>query len=317
MSTGAIGLVPKALVVVLTAMFLLSPVSSVIGQGALPDIVIQDITWSPSQPVVGDTVQFSVYFGNQGSAPTNVWSSNCYYVDGGLMDQAGVGPVDAGSMGNVNTFTWRANSAGNHIVTAVADCNNAIVESNKNNNVMQKTFNVGQNQPPPVTPSSYICNNHDNCSTLLDLSRFFNGEVRSPDEAHCGQAAIGSVINYDGTQALSLADVESWNNDPALNAWGIASGLNYFAQNNGWSLRAHVIWGWVDMNTIIYEINANRPVIIGGYRIGGLSGGHATVIIGYSFDVSSSGKLVNFQILVYDLGWITNYGYVPALVTFN
>ena len=102
-------------------------------------MVIQNITWSPRRPVVGDTVQFNAYFGNQGPVPITVWSYNCYYVDGALVSEIGVGPQNPGSMGNINTFSWVASSPGEHVVKAVADCTNVI---NKSINALVRHFGV-------------------------------------------------------------------------------------------------------------------------------------------------------------------------------
>jgi hypothetical protein len=131
----------KSQVLILLTLSLLWPVSSAIGQNQLPNLVIQDITWLPKIPIVGDTVEFTVYFGNQGSGPMTVWSYICDYVDEILVNRIGVRPVDAGNMGNVNMFTWQASSAGPHTVKAIADCTNIVVQSNKNN-VMTKFFKV-------------------------------------------------------------------------------------------------------------------------------------------------------------------------------
>lgn len=129
----------KSQVLVLLALSLLWPVSSVIGQSQLPTVVIQDITWLPKLLIVGDTVQFTVYFGMTG--PITVWSYICDYVDEVLVNRVAVRPVDAGSLGNFYLFTWQASSAGPHTVKAIADCTN-VIQPNKNNNVLTKFFKV-------------------------------------------------------------------------------------------------------------------------------------------------------------------------------
>jgi len=148
----SVNLKRKSQLLILLTLFLLWPVSSAIGQNQLPDIVIQNITWSPRIPIVGDTVQFTVYFGNLGPAPTTVWSYICDYVDEVLVNRVGVKPLDAGSMGNVNIFTWQASSAGPHTVKAITDCTNVIQSNNKNNNVLTKFFKVFNGG----TPESYV-----------------------------------------------------------------------------------------------------------------------------------------------------------------
>ncbi|MGD0795869.1 MAG: CARDB domain-containing protein [Dehalococcoidales bacterium] len=113
-----------------------SPVSTT-ATGLKPDLVIQDITWSPQNPNLGDTVTFTIFVINQGkakAAPSYV----AYYVDSGFKESLSVSSIDAGAMVKV-TFTWKA-ALGNHAIKAVADYNNAVDESDETNNAKEINF---------------------------------------------------------------------------------------------------------------------------------------------------------------------------------
>ncbi|MCW3130191.1 MAG: clostripain-related cysteine peptidase, partial [Methanophagales archaeon] len=105
-----------------------------------PDLVVQDISWSPSNPKEGDTVTFTVKVKNQGS-----WSAGSstvkYYIDGSYVTSDPVPGLSAGST-STQTFTWKANKCGNVKVKAVADATNAVAESNEGNNERTETMSV-------------------------------------------------------------------------------------------------------------------------------------------------------------------------------
>ncbi len=102
-----------------------------------PDLVIQNITWSPENPSIRDKVTFTVTIKNQGNS-----QANCSHVDfqidansRGYMD---VPRIDAGD--NVTrTFTWIAQS-GPHTIRAVADLLNTVRESDESNNDRTATY---------------------------------------------------------------------------------------------------------------------------------------------------------------------------------
>ena len=102
-----------------------------------PDLVVQDITWSPASPTAGDTVTFTVSIKNQGGYSAG-YSLVAYYIDGSFTGYQDVQGVDAGSI-VTNTFTWIA-EGGTHAIRVVADMESRIPESNENNNENTVTF---------------------------------------------------------------------------------------------------------------------------------------------------------------------------------
>lgn len=115
----------------------------------LPDMVIDDISWTPEQPLEEQRMHLVVRFSNRGSGSSTAVHYNCFYIDGVEVERDSVGPTDPGSTGHINEFDWTA-TVGRHTVRAVADCTNVINESNENNNVREETFDVGTAQPQTV-----------------------------------------------------------------------------------------------------------------------------------------------------------------------
>ena len=104
-----------------------------------PDLVVQDIYWSPSSPKQGDTVTINVKTKNQGSENAGGFYV-CYYVDGSYYDRDYVSSLSAGST-TTTSFTWTAD-CGSHSIKAVADCYSDVEESNEGNNDRTEYINI-------------------------------------------------------------------------------------------------------------------------------------------------------------------------------
>ena len=105
-----------------------------------PDLVIQDISWSPSNPEQGDTITFTVKIKNQGDGNAGSSTVN-YYIDGSNVDSDSVPALSAGST-STQTFTWTANKCGDVQIKAVADAANAVAENNEGNNERTETVSI-------------------------------------------------------------------------------------------------------------------------------------------------------------------------------
>ncbi len=122
---------------------------------ARPDLIIEDISWSPD-PISGDdNVVFTVYIRNQGDVDTSPWGpfDVQYYIDDSNLGEWIIDNIAAGTTIS-RQFTWDA-SAGNHTVSAYADHGGFIPESNENNNEREESFFVPCPDPPttPYNPS--------------------------------------------------------------------------------------------------------------------------------------------------------------------
>jgi putative sterol carrier protein len=109
------------------------------GGGGQPDLVIQDMALSPTDPTAGEEVIFTVTVNNQGDG--NSGSSNVsFFVDASLKDSKYADPIANGGVTTV-TFTWAA-QRGAHKVSASVDHENSIVEEDETNNQREVALEV-------------------------------------------------------------------------------------------------------------------------------------------------------------------------------
>jgi subtilase family serine protease len=102
-----------------------------------PDLIVQNISLSPENPAIDDTVTITVTIKNQGTATAGLSNVLCY-ADSTILDTKSIDPLNAGVMMTV-VFTWKA-VEGSHTIKAVADSSGFITETDENNNT--KTFNL-------------------------------------------------------------------------------------------------------------------------------------------------------------------------------
>jgi len=124
----------------------------------LPDLIVTDIAWTPEEPVEGNSVLFSATVKNIGKAPTQeglivgvgfnirnsnearstvTWSDSC-----NEPLQPGQSITLTANSGNLGSHLWTAEK-GEFTVIAVVDDMDRILESNNNNNSMEKPLVVG------------------------------------------------------------------------------------------------------------------------------------------------------------------------------
>jgi subtilase family serine protease len=101
------------------------------------DLTVQDISLSPQEPVIDDTVTVTVTIKNQGSAAAGASQVECY-VDSVILATKPVSTLNAGAAATV-AFTWQAR-AGSHTFKAIADSAGVITETDETNNI--KTFTM-------------------------------------------------------------------------------------------------------------------------------------------------------------------------------
>lgn len=101
-------------------------------QPFLPDIIVEDITWTPESPVESDNVTFTVTIKNQGVGKAD-FSVVTYYMNETLLDSASIDQMDPGGTDN-KTFDWIA-ELGPNILKIIVDSNERIAESDEANNV--------------------------------------------------------------------------------------------------------------------------------------------------------------------------------------
>ncbi len=111
-----------------------------------PDLVITDITWSPLDAGVGDTVTFTATIYNQGVGKAGKFRVGCY-ISGQYNSFADIEQLDINTETEA-TFQWTAVN-GVHPVSFVVDCTDLLVESNEDNN--KRTASI-----PIDSPDIYI-----------------------------------------------------------------------------------------------------------------------------------------------------------------
>ncbi len=120
---------------------------------AAPDLVVNNVGWSPASAQTGDALTFSATVTNQGTAPTPAGTvlAAAFFVDGAKVswsdnDFSSLAPgasvtltANDGPVANVGTWTA---TAGTHTIEAYVDDVNRIPESNDTNNTLSKSFTV-------------------------------------------------------------------------------------------------------------------------------------------------------------------------------
>jgi PKD repeat protein len=109
---------------------------------ALPDLIVEDVTYTPTSPTVGTTLTFQIRVRNIGSA-----SAGLFYI--GLSGLAGTQYASVSSLGPGAAVTVSLQlplSASTETFTVTADATNRVTEANETNNTRQIT--VAAVQPP-------------------------------------------------------------------------------------------------------------------------------------------------------------------------
>lgn len=110
-----------------------------VSASASPDLIVQDITLSPLNPVIDDTVTITVAIKNQGTVTAGLFHVACY-MDSTILDTKNISSLGAGITTTL-AFTWTADK-GSHVVKAIADSTGAVAESDETNNTKTFTFST-------------------------------------------------------------------------------------------------------------------------------------------------------------------------------
>jgi hypothetical protein len=117
----------------------LTPCASV---PAKPDLVVQSIAVNPPNPVSGDSTTFKATVQNVGNAAAGPFMVH-FVLDGSTdLGSFAVAGLAAGASVDVTSNPWNA-APGDHSITAIADSQNQVPESNETNNQHTQSFDVG------------------------------------------------------------------------------------------------------------------------------------------------------------------------------
>jgi uncharacterized repeat protein (TIGR01451 family) len=116
--------------------FLLGGAAFGSGQPALlaatgPDLAVKEITLSPTEPTLGETTMITVAVKNLGDVTAGSCRVTCY-IDETILETKLINAIVPGITATVS-FSWTA-AGGSHVIKAVADAGEEIVESDENNN---------------------------------------------------------------------------------------------------------------------------------------------------------------------------------------
>jgi subtilase family serine protease len=161
-----------------------------------PDLVIQDITWSPDSPATGDMVTFMVTVKNQGDAAASR-SYVAYHIDGSSRGYHDVPEIDAGATAT-RTFTWTAQE-GSHTIKAITDMENQVPESNESNNELMVPF-------PPADLVIETITWAPEEPTTEDMVTF-TVSIKNPSSGRAGASAVhlfidGSSQGYENIEEI-------------------------------------------------------------------------------------------------------------------
>jgi subtilase family serine protease len=174
-----------------------------------PDLTVPEISFSPNNPAIGDTVTVTVTVENQGTSACGA-SSLAGYADSTLIATVPVGPLEAGQAATV-VFTWQA-GPGTHNIKAVADAGGTIAESNENNNT--RTFTLTSVAPDlavqsitwtPASPSKgdsvvfnvVIRNQGSLRSPLTNVTLYIDGNTRGTENVYGIDPGGSTTIPYN------------------------------------------------------------------------------------------------------------------------
>ena len=104
----------------------------------VPDLIIKSIACAPLNANVGDNVTITVKVENQGRDKA-LKPRLALSIDGSPMDYVDIPEINMGATATAN-FTWKA-TAGPHEISATADVDQTVLESNETNNTKSQYHN--------------------------------------------------------------------------------------------------------------------------------------------------------------------------------
>jgi subtilase family serine protease len=187
-----------------------------IPQFRLPDLEVTDITWSPQEFTVGQSVTFNITVKNSGQGGYGLiaWGGRQtripvrVSIGDRVIGEASIGVIQPGAS-ETTRLTWTATPIDNPTVTVVADSQNWLPDPNRDNNTMSKTVPLRLESPDfvvsdiKVNPRSGL-NVGDTVSVVATVSS--SGQFQGLTDVRVNAFVNGSSI---GSQTLSLRSGET------------------------------------------------------------------------------------------------------------
>jgi len=180
-----------------------------------PDLIVQDISISPSSPVAGQSITITATLKNQGNADCGRFYLK-YYIDGVNIGQDDCyWGLNAGDS-DTESISYTVDSGGNHTVKVFVDSNYDIDESLEGNNTREETY-YWSYPPETISPPTSILGNQ---ATYTNTSNSYTASGASSN--------LGHSIEYrfkwdDGTYS-------SWGSATRSHSWSTAGDYYIDAQ---------------------------------------------------------------------------------------
>ena len=189
--------------------------TTVVFSALLPDLIIEDISWSPETPSIGDNVSFMVFVTNQGSGVSGN-ATISFFVDDTCLDTDQTSKLEAGASGNA-TFYWIA-KAGSNVIKAIVTSGGIFIESDETNN--EKTITFSPNLPDltisSITWSPAEPSVRDNITFTITIENQGNGDS--------GESTVNLYIDGVSAGDNALAQIEASANRQVTFTWRVEEG---------------------------------------------------------------------------------------------
>ena len=205
------------------------------------DLIIEQITWDPPEPVIGDTVTFTVTIKNQGVAGSD-YTNVAYYIDDSHVSSDYINPISANATDN-QTFTWTT-IGGEHAIKAIVDFTTAVAESDETNNELVTTL-------IPIGPDLIVENidwSHNDPSVGETVT--FTVTVQNNGGNRSDASLVHLYIDNNPRGYQDIPDMEPGTRVIRTFDWKVTAG-------------SHNIWAVVDESNLVAESNeANNQTLI-------------------------------------------------------
>jgi len=207
-----------------------------------PDLIIEQITWTPSEPSIGDTVTFTVTVKNQGEAISG-YAYIVYYIDNIQLTSGRVNPVSHNATDN-QTFTWTV-TTGEHVIKAFVDSTDIVDESDETNN--EKVTIFTPSAPDLIVESIDWSHNEP----FVGETVTFTLTVKNNGGIKAGTSLVHLYIDNNPRGYQDIPELDPGTKVTRTFSWTVAAG-------------SHFIRAVVDDSNLVTESNeANNETLIG------------------------------------------------------
>ncbi len=172
----------------------------------LPDIIVEDITFSPPDIDVGDNLTITALVKNQGKSKTEI-SQASFYVDGVKIASQELPSINSGESFPV-VFIWTA-EAGIHTFKITIDDNNTVVESDETNN--EKEINHATATPDLIVEGiSWLMSEQTNSNEATFTITIKNIGTGAAGESHVKYLFDISPADIENIAAIPAGETVSF-----------------------------------------------------------------------------------------------------------